>query len=85
MAAFVFCFPHPDRASPTVCSKQKTRSKAAGAIRKTCGEGGIACGDLLREGLKSKANSAALRAPFFIPVRFGEQVRPAAGNEKCPR
>src|ERR1700733_2498922 len=31
-AAFVFCSPHPDRASSTVCSKQKTRSRTAGAM-----------------------------------------------------
>jgi len=29
-AALVFCFPHPDQASSTVCSKQKTRSKSCG-------------------------------------------------------
>jgi hypothetical protein len=40
-AVFVFCSPHPDRASSTVCSEQKTRSdSAAGAMIKSCGEGG---------------------------------------------
>src|SRR5258708_32766357 len=41
MAAFVFCFPHPDRASSTVCSKQKTRSGCCGCNDETCGGEGI--------------------------------------------
>jgi hypothetical protein len=32
----------------------------------------------------SQQTSAALRAPFFISVRFGEQVRHAAGNKTLP-
>ena len=40
-AAFVFCSPHPLRASSRVCSKQKTRSKAAGAITKLAERAGF--------------------------------------------
>jgi len=35
--------------------------------------------------LHQKNDSTALLALFFVPVRFGEQVRLASGNKKCPR
>jgi hypothetical protein len=36
-------------------------------------------------GYQTKSNGAALRASFFIPVRFTGQARYASGNKKCPR
>jgi hypothetical protein len=48
-----------------------------------CGEGGIAFGDPRDGGLNKKRSTGTIVPLFFIPVHFGEQVRPVPGNEKC--
>jgi hypothetical protein len=55
------------------------------APREMEGEGGIGFADPLDGGLQQNNNSDALRASFFIPVRFCEQARIAPRNKKCPR
>jgi hypothetical protein len=47
------------------------------------GEGGLAALIPVR-GASDESMAGTSCLSFFIPSRFGEQVRPASGNKKCP-
>jgi hypothetical protein len=75
-AAFVFCSPHPDRASPTVRCEQKTRSFHCGFTDKTCGEGGIRThGTVLPVRRFSKPFLSATQAPLRTPSFFQGEAK----------